>query len=123
MPTANTDNKRHLFVMVFVFVPASKTAPADRGTRTSRQYFQLNFCTLTNFWLRSNLYRDTAPVPATNFITGDKFADPNNLVPRHTYSSQNLYLDGKKCAIPSFPGRKKSSTKEPGQVVGRNCVG
>jgi hypothetical protein len=48
--------------MVFVFVPASKTAPADRDTRTSRQYSQLNFCTLTNFWLRDSLYRDTAPV-------------------------------------------------------------
>jgi hypothetical protein len=29
---------------------------------------------LTVFWLRSNLYRDTAPVLLSNFVTGDKFA-------------------------------------------------
>ena len=38
--------------------------------------------TLTDFWLRDNLYPDTAPVPATNFVTGDKFAAPIKLVPR-----------------------------------------
>ena len=35
--------------------------------------------TLTVFWLRSALYRDTAPVPATNFVTGDKYAAPIKL--------------------------------------------
>ena len=39
--------------------------------------------TLTVFRLRDSLYRDTAPVPATNFVTGDKFAAPIKLVPRH----------------------------------------
>jgi hypothetical protein len=32
---------------------------------------QFKSCTLTTSWLRDNLYRDTAPVPATNFVTGD----------------------------------------------------
>jgi hypothetical protein len=36
---------------------------------------------MTNFWLRDNLYRDTAPVPTTNYVTGDKFAAPIKLVP------------------------------------------
>jgi len=38
---------------------------------------------MTNFYLRDSLYPDTAPVPSTNFITGDKFAAPINFVPRH----------------------------------------
>ncbi|MCX6261673.1 MAG: carboxypeptidase-like regulatory domain-containing protein, partial [Bacteroidia bacterium] len=42
---------------------------------------------MTNFWLRDNLYRDTAPVPSTKFVTGDKFETPIKLVPRHAYSS------------------------------------
>jgi hypothetical protein len=29
-----------LFVMVFAFAPATRTIPADRGTRTSRQNSQ-----------------------------------------------------------------------------------
>ena len=60
--TTNTDNKLHLFVMVFALAPATRTAPYDRDTRISRQYSHFHFCTLTNFWLRSNLYRDTALV-------------------------------------------------------------
>jgi hypothetical protein len=59
-------------------------------------------CIVITYWLRSTLYRDTAPVPASNFVTGDKFAAPISLVTRHSYTSQNLYLDGKKCAIPSL---------------------
>lgn len=38
--------------------------------------------TLTVCWLRSALYRDTAPVPATNFVTGDKFIAPIKIVSR-----------------------------------------
>jgi hypothetical protein len=42
---------------------------------------------VTNFWLQDNLYRDTAPVPATKFVTGDNpdsYRDvaPIKLVPR-----------------------------------------
>ena len=44
--------------------------------------------TLTVFWLRDKLYRDTAPVPATSYVTGDnpdsyRDASPIKLVPRH----------------------------------------
>ena len=43
---------------------------------------QFKSYTVNNFWLRDNLYRDTAPVPVTKFVTGDKFAAPIKLVPR-----------------------------------------
>jgi hypothetical protein len=58
--------------------------------------------TLTVLWLRSKLYRDTAHVPASNFVTGDKFVASISLITRHSYTSQNLYLDGKKYAILSL---------------------
>jgi hypothetical protein len=91
-----------LFVTVFAFAPATRTIPADRGTRTSHQYSQSNFCTLTNYWLRDKLYRDTAPVPATNFVTGDKFAASIKLVGDTRSPHKNLYLDAKNRATPSL---------------------
>jgi hypothetical protein len=45
--------------------------------------------TLTVFWLRSALYRYTAPVSGTNFVTGAKFAASINFVPRHCASALN----------------------------------
>ena len=51
---------------------------------------------MTNFWLRDNLYRDTAPVHATKFVTGDKFPAPIKLVPRPRQHS-----------IKFVPGRQK----------------
>jgi hypothetical protein len=72
-------------------------------TRTRASARNNALCTVITYWFRSTLYRDTAPVPVTNFVTGDKFAAPISLVTRHSYNSQNLYHDGKKCAIPSLP--------------------
>ena len=46
--------------------------------------------TLTGFWLRSALYRDTAPVPSTKFVTGDKFVAPIKLVPRSRQNTTKL---------------------------------
>ncbi len=43
--------------------------------------------TLTVFWLRSTLYRDTAPVLPTSIVTGDKFAAPIKIVPRPRQNS------------------------------------
>jgi hypothetical protein len=34
---------------------------------------QLNSCTLTNFWLRDNFYRDTAPMHLSMFICREKY--------------------------------------------------
>jgi len=72
-----------LFVTVFAFAPAPKTNSLLPLHPDTRICYQLKSCTLTNFWLRDNLYRDTAPVPATSFVPGDKFAAPIKLVPRH----------------------------------------
>ncbi len=77
---------------------------------------QFKSCTVTVFWLRDKLYRDTAPVSANNYVTGDKFAAPIKLVPRQPYNPQDLYPDGKKCAIPSF-GRRSFSEGEPCTVT------
>jgi hypothetical protein len=74
---------------------------------------QFNSCTLINLWLKPTLYRDTAPVPETSFVTGDNLVAPIHLVPRHSYTSQSLYTDGKKCAIPSLH-RDSFSAKVPG---------
>ncbi len=79
----------------------------------ARIYPQLKSCTVINYCLRDSLYRDTAPVPATYFVTGDKFAAPIKLVPRHSYRSSSLYPDGKKCAIPSLH-RDSFLAKVPG---------
>jgi hypothetical protein len=43
--------------------------------------------TLTVFWLRDSLYRDTTPVLPTSFVTGDKFAAPIKIVPRPRQNS------------------------------------
>jgi hypothetical protein len=47
----------------------------------ARICLQLKSCTVINYCLRDSLYRDTAPVPPTDFVTGDKFAAPIKLVP------------------------------------------
>jgi len=57
-------------------------APALRSAQGARICTQLKSCTVINSFLRDSLYRDTAPVPATKFVTGDKFVAPIKLVPR-----------------------------------------
>ncbi len=60
--------------------------------------------TLTDFWLRDNLYPDTAPVPSPKFVTGDKLAAPFKLVPG---SRQHVikFVPGlqKRVPYPPFP--------------------
>jgi len=53
-------------------------------TRTRASARNKALYTVINPWFRDNLYRDTAPVPANNFVTGDNFADPIKFVPRHS---------------------------------------
>ena len=79
----NTDGIINKLVTVFAFAPAPKTNSQRLLHPDTRICTQLKSYTLTNYWLRDSLYRDTAPVPATNFVTGDKFATPIKLVPRH----------------------------------------
>jgi hypothetical protein len=65
-----------LFVTVFAFASALKTNLLWLLHPDTRICTQLISCTLANFWFRDSLYRDTAPVPATSFVTGDKFVAP-----------------------------------------------
>jgi hypothetical protein len=52
-----------LFVTVFAFAPAPKTALLWFMHPDTRICTPLKFYTVTDFWLRDKLYRDTAPVP------------------------------------------------------------
>ena len=71
-----------LFVTVFAFAPALKKDLRWFMYPDTRIYTQFKSCTVTDFWLRDKLYRDTAPVPATNFVTGDNLVASIKLVPR-----------------------------------------
>ena len=73
MPSANTDGRVNKLVTLFAFAPA----PGHAHLLTIKIQY-----TLTVFWLRSTLYRDTAPVLPTKFVTGDKFMSPINIAPR-----------------------------------------
>jgi hypothetical protein len=99
-------------------------APALRSAQGARIYTQFKFCTEINFRLRDNLYRDTAPVPATNILYRDSLPAPIKLVPpllvslargrRDTRNAhKNLYPDGKKCAIPSLPAGRQGLHRDP----------
>jgi len=48
------------------------------------------------------LYRDTAPVLANSFVTGDNFLAPLKFVPRSGSNSTKFLLECKTCAIPSL---------------------
>jgi len=73
-----------LFVTLFAFAPAPKTNLLWLLHPDTLICTQLKSCTVINYCLRDSLYRDTAPVPATNFVTGDKLAAPIKLVTRHS---------------------------------------
>ena len=71
-----------LFVMVFA-APCSHDKSCQNmhpDTRTNPQY---KSCIVTVFWLRLNLYRDTAQVPLKNILYRDNLPAPIKLVPRH----------------------------------------
>jgi len=73
---------------------------------------------LTVFWLRSTLYRDTAPVPFINFLQPKQLLSYLSKLYRDTRNAQsNLYLDGKKCVIPSLH-RDNFLAKVPGPCPG-----
>jgi hypothetical protein len=103
----NTDNMGKLFVMVFA-APCSHDKSCQNLHPDTRTCLQLKSCTVTDFWLRSNLYRDTAQVLICNicYILTDLF------------HLSNLYRDtpgfDKTCtwicknhAIPSFSDRMR----------------
>ena len=76
-----------LFVTVFAFAPALKTnlyrlLHPDPLLR-SGMHTQFKSCTVTDFWLRDYLYRDTAPVLPTKILYRDSLLASIKLVPRH----------------------------------------
>jgi len=82
--TCNTDGRVNKLVMVFA-KPCSHDKSCQILHPDTRTCLQYKSCTLTTFWLRQNLYRDTAPVPLTNILYRDSFPAPIKLVPRHAY--------------------------------------
>src|SRR4030042_2370712 len=84
-----------LFVTLFAFLPAGRQV-------------LLHLRQICN-----GLYRDRASARNKTLYTLTCYQLPINLVPRHSYSSQNLYPDGKKCAIPSLH-RDSFLAKVPG---------
>jgi hypothetical protein len=65
----NTDGIINGLVTVFAFAPAPMTNlkwPLHPDTRICTQ---LKSCTMTIFWLRDKLHRDTAPVPIYQIST------------------------------------------------------
>jgi hypothetical protein len=101
----------------------------------SRSCPQTCSCTVTDFWLRPTLYRDTAPVLAISFVTGDipiaiGIAAPIELVPRSGSNSTKLAaMNAKTRAITSLPTcgsqaglhRDSFAAKVPGPDSYRDC--
>jgi len=90
--TANTDGKINRLVMVFA-APCSHDKSCQNLHPDTRTYPQYKSCNVTDFWLRSNLYRDTAQVPLKNILYRDSLPASIKLVPRHARLREKLYLD------------------------------
>jgi hypothetical protein len=79
----NTDGIINGLVTVFAFAPAPMTNlkwPLHPDTRICTQ---LKSCTMTIFWLRDKLHRDTAPAPIYQLsATETDFQPLSNLAPR-----------------------------------------
>jgi hypothetical protein len=73
-----------LFVTLFALLLHPRQICDGCCTRTHASARNNALCTVITYWLRSTLYRDTAPVFANKFVTGDKFAAPIKLVPQHS---------------------------------------
>jgi len=87
--THNTDGIIHKLVMVFA-KPCSHDKSCQNLHPDTRTYLQYKSCNVTDFWLRSNLYRDTAPVPLKNILYRDSIPASIKLVPRHAYHRLKL---------------------------------
>jgi len=85
---SNKDGIIYKLVMVFA-VHCSQDKSCCHMYPDTRICKQFKSCTVINYWLRDNLYRYTAPVPATKLVTGDNFLAPIKLVPRHAYLRSN----------------------------------
>jgi hypothetical protein len=94
------------FVMLYASGPF---APLRTGTRICPQ---LKSSTVTHFWFRDSLYRDTAPVLPTKILYRDSLLAPIKLVPRSL-----------QCAIKFVPRRQKHMPYPPCTVTLRSAQG
>jgi hypothetical protein len=118
--THNTDGIIHKLVMVFAR-PCSHDKSCQNlqpDTRTCPQY---KSCIVTVSWLRSYLYRDTAPVPLTKILYPDSFAAPIKLVSRHAYLRLKLVPGWQKPRRTLLAPGQLSGL--PGQICGGAVVG
>ena len=91
-----------LFVTVFA-KPCSQDKSYQNVHPDTRICTQLKSYTVTNFWLRDNLYRDTAPVPPIKILYLDSLLAPIKIVPRSRQHSTKLCtMTAKTRAIPSL---------------------
>jgi hypothetical protein len=128
---ANTDNKGKLLVTVFAFARATKTNSLWVLNPETLICTQLNSCSMTNFWLRHNLYRDTAPVPIYQISATETVYRPlSNLVPRPRQHSikfvpgQQKHVPYPPCTVTVFwlkyldPARCCSRVTQPPHIAG-----
>jgi hypothetical protein len=108
----NTVNKGKLFVILFALLLHQDRFLMAMHPDT-RSCSQFNSCTVTNLWLRKSLYRDTALMPATSFVSGDNFLTRIwHCIATRLYLTNSL-PEGKKYAIPSLH-RDSFEAKVPG---------
>jgi hypothetical protein len=81
----------------------------------ARHYTSSKSNTLTIFWLRSNLRRDTAPAVALQICYRDYFVPPLKLVLRHSCNALKSAMTAKTRVIPSLH-RDYFSAKAPGRL-------
>ena len=122
MAAHNTVNKVNRFVTVFA-LPLHLDKFVTILHPDSRICSQHNFFTVINLWLRNSLYRDTAPVPANSFVTGDRFLAPIYLVPRNGSNSTKLLLWMQKhapyspCTVTASRLKYQDSARMPRRVT------
>jgi hypothetical protein len=78
--------------------------------------------TMTNSWLRDNLYRDAAPSTSNQFLHRDSFLVDREFVPRSRLPGTNLYLDGKNRAVVRSLGLRKILLKTCNSAYGTPVV-
>lgn len=98
----NSVNIVNKLVTVFAFAPARNRNSLIDLTPETRICKQSKSCTMTTFWLRPSLHRDTAPVSASRFCNPDLFVLPSKFLPRHSSSLSSLYTGAKTRAILSL---------------------
>jgi hypothetical protein len=108
------DNKGKLLVTVFAICSCSRDSFVTGDKPGLAHLHAIKFLHLDKFLApRQLLSRHCASANLQTLCTETIYRPLIKIVPRHAYNSQNLYPDGKKCAIPSLH-RDSFSAKVPG---------